>query len=315
MTSSDAFLVVELDGNVIRTLPLSFDLITIGRAPDNDLSLQHPHVGRHHVEVRRTPQGLILTDLGSVNGTFVEGSRILAHQPTLVEPGQALRIGPFVLAVRRAPGDVDGLLEPIAAPPAAAPAARARERRKLAAPAPIDVERALAQRAAARRPALAPTAPTATASTYLDYLPAMFADNDFLGRFLLIFESVWEPIENRQDHMEMYLDPATCPASFLTWLAGWFDMDLGAHWPENRVRDLLGQAMDLYQWRGTRYGMTRLIELWTGVTPDIEESPTEPFVFHVRMRPESGSQVDRQLVEELLRTHKPAHAGFVLEIA
>ena len=227
MTSSDGFLVVELEGNVIRTVPLTFDLLTIGRAPDNDLSLQHPHVGRHHIEVRRTSQGLILTDLGSINGTFVESTRILPHQPTRVEPGQALRIGPFVLAVRRAPGDVDGLLEPVTAPRADVP----REPRTLAAPAPIDVERALARRAAARRPALAAPPPTEAVSKYLDYLPAIFADNDFLGRFLLIFESVWEPIESRQDHMDMYLDPATCPASFLTWLASWFDMDLGAHWP------------------------------------------------------------------------------------
>jgi phage tail-like protein len=112
----------------------------------------------------------------------------------------------------------------------------------------------------------------------------------------------------------MYVDPATCPASFLSWLASWFDLTVGAHWPESRVRELLGQAMDLYHWRGTRYGMQQMIELWTGVSPRIEESPTEPFVFHVQLRLPKGSQVDRQLVEDLLRAHKPAYAGFVLEM-
>ena len=311
MTSSEGFLAIELEGNVIRTVPLTFDLLTIGRAPDNDLSLQHPHVGRHHIEVRRTSQGLILTDLGSINGTFIDGIRMLAHQPTRVEPGQALRIGPFLLAARRPPVDGDSLREPVT--PSSPDSAT--ERRGLPAPPAIDVERALARRAAARRPGLARTPPTDAASKYVDYLPSIFAENDFLGRFLLIFESIWEPLEHRQDHMEMYVDPATCPASFLTWLASWFDMDVGAHWPENRVRDLLGQAMDLYQWRGTRYAMARLIELWTGVSPEIEESPTQPFVFNVRMRPEPGSPIDKQLVEDLLRAHKPAHAGFVLEIA
>ena len=49
--------------------------------------------------------------------------------------------------------------------------------------------------------------------------------------------------------------------------------------------------------------------------PQIEDSPTDPFVFNVRITPPNGTTVDRQLVEDLLRAHKPAHAGFVLEIA
>jgi phage tail-like protein len=308
---SEAFLAVELDGDVIRTIPLTFQVLTIGRAPDNSLSLQHPHVGRHHLELRLTAQGLMVTDLGSVNGTFVDETRLLPHQPTRLDPSQSLRVGPFILAARRAPIDMEEAeLEPVATEPVP----HGVQRNGHATPATVDVERALARRAAARRPSVAPTRPAEPVSRYLEYLPAIFADNDFLGRFLLIFESVWEPLENRQDHMHMYVDPATCPASFLPWLASWFDMETGSHWPEDRVRDMIGQAMDLYQWRGTAYGMARIVELWTGIHPRIEESPDEPFVFNVRMRSEADRPIDRRLVEDLLRTHKPAHAGFVLEI-
>jgi phage tail-like protein len=151
-------------------------------------------------------------------------------------------------------------------------------------------------------------------SRYLDYLPAMFSDNDFLGRYLLIFESLWEPIEQRQDHMDMFIDPATCPASFLAWLASWFDLPVARHWPERRIRELLAEVMDLYRWRGTTYGMAQMIEIWTGVTPEIVESPTEPYVFRVRMKAADGGSIDRRLVEDLLRAHKPAATGYILEI-
>ncbi|MGI9148116.1 MAG: FHA domain-containing protein [Chloroflexota bacterium] len=305
----ESVLVVEFQGDVIRTLPVTFSTLKIGRAPDNDLSLQHPGVSRHHVELSAAGDGMLVTDLGSANGTYVDGVRILPFQPTRLESGRALRLGPFFLEARRSPGDPIGWTEPLA------PNGHSSKRAASRALDLAEYEQALATRAAARRPMLPAPNPIAASSKYLQYLPSIFAENDFLGRYLLIFESIWEPSEQRQDHMSMYFDPATCPAGFLTWLAGWFDMAVGAHWPERRMRDLLGQAMDLYRWRGTRYGMMQMIELWTGFTPEIQESPADPFVFHVRLKVPKGAQVDARLVEDLLRAHKPAHAGFVLEIA
>jgi phage tail-like protein len=130
----------------------------------------------------------------------------------------------------------------------------------------------------------------------------------------MILESIWEPLEQRQDHMEMYFSPKTCPAPFLYWLAGWFDLAVGAHWPEGRIRDLVRRAHELYRWRGTRDGMTQMIEIWTGLTPEIEESQTQPFVFNVRLYVPDDTEINSELIEDLLRAHKPAHAGFVLEI-
>ena len=92
----DGFLVIEFHGDVVRTVPLTFSALSIGRAPDNDLSLQHPAVSRRHVELSLTSSGLVATDLESVNGTLVDGVQILPHQPTLFEPGQTLQIGPFI---------------------------------------------------------------------------------------------------------------------------------------------------------------------------------------------------------------------------
>lgn len=50
--------------------------VRIGRAPDNDVVLDDPHVAPHHAEVRMEADGrLSISDLGSVNGLRVEGSR------------------------------------------------------------------------------------------------------------------------------------------------------------------------------------------------------------------------------------------------
>ena len=112
----------------------------------------------------------------------------------------------------------------------------------------------------------------------------------------------------------MYFDPATCPEPLLPWLAGWFDLKTGSHWPEGRVRDLVDEVADLNRYRGTAYGLVKMLEIWTGVTPEISENPDEPFVFRVRMKVPSGTEVDHQLVEDLLRANKPAASGFILEV-
>src|SRR5207248_3274186 len=135
-----------------------------------------------------------------------------------------------------------------------------------------------------RRRTLPAPPPSDRISKYLEYLPTAFADNDFLGRYLLIFESIWEALEQRQNHIDMYFDPRTCPETVLPWLAGWFDLETGLHWPESRTRDLVQQVSELYRYRGTAYGMAKMIEIWTGVTPEIAEDPDQPFVFRVRVK-------------------------------
>jgi phage tail P2-like protein len=124
-------------------------------------------------------------------------------------------------------------------------------------------------------------------------------------------------LEQRQDHIEMYFDVQTCPPAFLPWLASWLGLSLNERWPEARRRRLLAQAMELYRWRGTHYGLVRMIEVCTGITPVITEHPSQPFVFRIRITlppGTSGEAVDKDFIEELIQAHKPAHAGYVLEV-
>ena len=112
----------------------------------------------------------------------------------------------------------------------------------------------------------------------------------------------------------MYFDPRTAPAPFLQWLAGWLGADVGMRLPEGRLRTLLGEAVELYRWRGTLYGLTRMIEVCTGLTPYIAEARADPFVLQIRVAVPPDAQVDRETIERLVVANKPAHAGYMLEV-
>src|SRR5262249_46384828 len=69
----------------------------IGRAPECDICLAHPTVSRHHAHLERTPDGLRLADLGSVNGVHVGGHRVL--EPVLLREQQRVGVGPFLFTL------------------------------------------------------------------------------------------------------------------------------------------------------------------------------------------------------------------------
>lgn len=80
---------------VVRSYPLDppGPQATVGRA-GNDIVLDNPQVSRHHAVVERAGGGHVLRDLGSTNGTFVNGRRIAERT---LAPGDIIQIGPFRL--------------------------------------------------------------------------------------------------------------------------------------------------------------------------------------------------------------------------
>ena len=59
-----------------NSIALRAGMIMIGRAPLNDIVLEQPDVSRQHAAIRGDPEGYWLADLGSRNGTFVNGENV-----------------------------------------------------------------------------------------------------------------------------------------------------------------------------------------------------------------------------------------------
>ena len=68
---------------------------TIGAAPECDIIVDHPTVSGRHCRVTRTADGLLLEDLNSTNGTFVNGTRL--SSPLSVTSTDEIKLGPETL--------------------------------------------------------------------------------------------------------------------------------------------------------------------------------------------------------------------------
>ena len=82
-----------------RTVPLDADVTTIGSVAGNTVLLADTGVSRKHVGIKRLDGGYELADLGSTNGTYVDGKRI--EDSTLLPDASILEIGQQVLKHER----------------------------------------------------------------------------------------------------------------------------------------------------------------------------------------------------------------------
>lgn len=94
--------VLSRHGEIAQRQRIEADEARIGRAFDNDVVVDDPHVAPHHVRIHRGDDGvLVAEDLGSLNGLFAEhGAQRSTHIPLAANPG--LRIGRTILRVHDA---------------------------------------------------------------------------------------------------------------------------------------------------------------------------------------------------------------------
>jgi pSer/pThr/pTyr-binding forkhead associated (FHA) protein len=103
-----ARLVLKFDDRVIDEYGLGL-MVTIGRTPDNVLTIDNPAVSSHHACVFRDGDNYVLEDLKSTNGTFVNEKRIERHT---LQSGDVILVGKHTLLFDREgagrPLDADG---------------------------------------------------------------------------------------------------------------------------------------------------------------------------------------------------------------
>jgi phage tail-like protein len=182
----------------------------------------------------------------------------------------------------------------------------------------------------------------------LDFLPSIYAgpsvspqarfqpyeDPPFFTRFLRGFEDAGEPVDNLLTRRERFYDLQTTPSDFLPWLSTWVSLTLDENWPELKRRRLIREAVDLYRWRGTKRGLSRYLEIYTGVVPQIDDQPFTGMrlgpetllgqnailggvgvhTFVVTLAVENPKTVNEQIVRDIIESEKPAHTAYDLRI-
>lgn len=111
--------------------------------------------------------------------------------------------------------------------------------------------------------------------TWIEYMPEIYQKEDtngFLQRYLGIFQTLYEDLNEQIYGVAQNLDMETADREYLEWLAGWLDIDDSYIWSEKQLRELLKNAVSLYKRRGTRQGLIDFITLYTGETPFVVEN-------------------------------------------
>lgn len=74
------------------------DVVVMGRSDETDVVLDDPYASEFHLRLVSQEDGMMLHDLGSTNGTYVNGRRVSA--PTELKRGDTIQVGKTVMEIR-----------------------------------------------------------------------------------------------------------------------------------------------------------------------------------------------------------------------
>lgn len=162
-----------------------------------------------------------------------------------------------------------------------------------------------------------------------------YQEPPFFERYLRGIEDVMEPLQATLRELDRLFGPYSTPSDFLLWLGAWVAMPLNENWPEMRRRKLIAEAVNLYRWRGTKRGLSRYLEIYCGVRPEINDQPVEgmrlgpdaklgtkatvlgdvpPHTFVVTIPVHDDHPVNEQTIHDIIRYEKPAHTAYALRL-
>lgn len=117
--------VLDGNGQQQNTLAITTRGVTVGRGADNVVVLSDPLISRNHLRLDWDGQQVMVTDLGTANGTFLGDRRLAPQIAVRWEADDWLRVGPFWLRLQPSPTEQRPVTRPlpVAALPALAPLA------------------------------------------------------------------------------------------------------------------------------------------------------------------------------------------------
>ncbi len=94
LPGGSAMLVVQRGPNAGSRFLLDNEMVTAGRHPDSDVFLDDVTVSRRHAEFRRSADGFVVRDVGSLNGTYVNRDRV---DEVTLSNGDEVQVGKYRL--------------------------------------------------------------------------------------------------------------------------------------------------------------------------------------------------------------------------
>lgn len=329
--------ILEPIGPEPAALLLGDEESTIGRNDDNalvlhDLGIQL--ISRYHASIKWEKDAHYITDLGSANGTLLDGTKIHANEATRLPDGVIITIGERRLVYERISAsesspqhadesNQDAASFSIFSQPPQPPAA------PLSSTSPYDgavppglslfSERLIYHLPEIYHPQ---TNPQWSAEQVREHSAYPNTTDHFFIRFLAIFESILLPIEWTVDGFETYLSPSLAPEPYLTWLESWFEPlvepRFDPNWTLDKRRRLIAKAEWLFARRGTKAAMRQLLAIYIDRDADYVEimdveqkgKPMPDHTFFVYLPKSAEDQ--RKYIEALINAHKPAHTSYQL---
>lgn len=138
-----------------------------------------------------------------------------------------------------------------------------------------------------------------TKSRRLKYLPVLYQqpEHALMGRYLMIFDYVWDQYEELLVNQAAYFDPQLAPWYFKLWLAEWVGCWQYRHLPAGARRRLLPNLIlnmvRLHQQQGTKAGLEKYLAFWLGL-------------------PEGNTEDDKKVRRDYIQIKETVTGNFVL---
>jgi phage tail-like protein len=177
-------------------------------------------------------------------------------------------------------------------------------------------------------------------SSYQQYLPATLQEDAIVGGFLQAFEQILSGnttenesanesahplgLEEIINGIHLYFNPRQTPEEFLPWLAGWVALSIRDDWKVEVKREFIQQIVKLYRLRGTKEGLTQVLQLYltnSGFGDNVKifdrfDHFPDYFQVQLTLNDRDPEKYWRQvkIAKAIIDQEKPAHTFYTLKI-